>query len=232
MLPLRLITTLTLCLSCAFAGPVALFDSGPPNYSGAFTLLNAYQAESFTLPQAAVINSAEVFIYEVAIFNCTPPGMCPATPGDLHWIIYSNAAGMPGTALDSGISPQTVLATDPSPILVFAPIAIGDTFITTFSLGGLDLGAGTYWLALNEPAGAKNIGSFWISTGTAQSTGFKTTVPPDGVWTVRVDESPGENAPTHLAFHLDGTAAVPEPSTACLLGLGALVLTAITRRRR
>jgi len=221
------------------ASAAALYDNGA-NDNGNFTAATTgapgingghVTSDSFTLTQSATVTSVTF-----ALMTYASEGNIPS----VDWSITSAADG--GTVFGSGTGSLTNVF-DGNP-----PTTTGiDDYSSTFSTGSVALGAGTYWLTLQNgvsPSGSVDL--FWAeSDGPSQSWyDLQSVAPPlpgapltpanfgtDGVCDVA-----GANGDCSQSFAINGTPSgiggVPEPATWAMMLVGFFGLGAVLRSSR
>ena len=147
----------------------------------------------------------------------------------VDWIISSDAGGA-GTVFGQGIGTSV---SD-----VFQGVsALGlDMNLDTFSLGNLDLSAGTYWLTLENAVATNDDAAYW-NQGGGSSQAWEDTV---GLMTVDNNcggfggpPLGGPLASCAETFRINGTSGVtvPEPITLSFFGAGLVGAAALRRRK-
>lgn len=162
-----------------------------------------------------------------AIIGADEPPFVPV-PASLQWYV-TNAIG-------AGTTAANIIASGIAPLPTFPSSPDFDDMPLTILASGLDLPAGTYYLVFDGPATGD--GEWWgdhsgvittLASGFSVGSYFATQTPdpfaPASPFFV--------NTGSQFVFELDGTVAVPEPSTWMLLLSGfALAGVALRRRRR
>jgi hypothetical protein len=177
-----------------------------------------FTANQFTLSDAATIES-------VSFANLITAGQ---TVTALNWYIVANPFDAATEPLYQGSasSLNSVFKLNMSNVYYVNEV--------TFNVSPFTLNAGTYWLALGNATVSGGGNAFWMNDPSATNP----VSPYYGYGTVG-GSGPSAGSPavsigpeSSHAFQLYGTAAVPEPSTYALLGLGALAWAAFGRRKK
>jgi PEP-CTERM motif len=202
-------------LQAGSAMAVTLWNNGAPAVAspGGSNLSDTQQAQDFTLTSASSLTAVTFWSLEAAASDYV---------GSIFYQITNNQGGAPGTTV---INFGTV-----TPTRTAAGVSAGfNQFQNDFVLPAVNLAAGTYWLTLhNGPlTTTAPLDFYWswsdlnaINTPTARGREFLLN-PLDTQWRTNDQEH---------AFFITGTAAIPEPTTWLLTGLG--VATLAWRRRR
>ena len=206
----RLVLTAAICLGVAGALPGAvIFDNGGPNQVYGVNMSAFQVAEDFTLGGTSDLTNIRFWTIQSAANDYL---------GTLAWEVYADAPGSPGSLLQSGTASPAAGVTGQS--------ALGGAYLEyVYDIPvSFQLGAGTYWVALNNSPLNTVAPTEMLWSTTTNSTGGSSMYK-DGQWVSAVYD---------LAFRIDGTAVtsapVPEPGTFALLG-GGLAFAALLRRR-
>lgn len=201
-----------------------LWDNGDPLEQSLGANISAFViADQFSLSDPSTLESVTAF----ARTNDASVDFLSTFSGTLGWAIYSDSSMAPGTLLASGSDTNPVIT--PTGLLgeQDAEIFQLDAMITTPLLA-----AGEYWLALRaaawgapDPAGGDPFAwIFWQYT--AGITGNPLLADGDlanpTTWNLTTGRDP--------SFRIEGT-VIPEPGTMVLVGLGAIGMLAVRRRR-
>ena len=163
--------------------------------STAWTINFGYQvSDSFTLGSPATLTGAQIGLWVI-------PG---DTPTSVDWSIGSAAFGSDISSGTAGLSNA----------FQYNNVYGYDILELTFSLSGV-LGAGTYWLTLQNATSSSGDPVYWDQNSGPSSAQENT-----------LGVIPSES------FQVYGAGSVPEPSTICLLGIGMVGLAGYCRRRR
>jgi hypothetical protein len=205
-----------LAFGLAASAQAATIGNGPPNQTGGSDLNAFLEADNFSLGGSFTITQIKYWSLQNTLADYA---------GTTDWGFYTDASGVPGTALFSGNT-------------VAAGVATGNTtqglneFAYTFPVNVV-LGPGNFWLVLhNGPSNnIPNTTYYWAwssDTGNSQSMDV-----------VQMANAPviGLNPPTwsgnftELAFELTATQnGVPEPTSLALVG-GGLFAAWFVRRK-
>ncbi len=219
MLKNTILAVSVLALGLAGSAPAATIGNGPPNQTGGSDLNAFLEADNFTLGGSFTITQIKYWSLQNTLSDYA---------GSTDWGFYTDASGVPGTALFSGNAVATGVAT-------------GNTtqglneFAYMFAVNAV-LGPGNFWLVLhNGPSNnIPNTTYYWAwssDTGDSQST--------DVVQVANIANAPviGPNPLTwsgnftELAFNLTATQnGVPEPVSMSLVGGGLLAAWFVRRK--
>ncbi len=206
----RLVGIFLITPSC-FAS--VIWDNGNFDVTGAWDMSSFVQADDFELSSPDTLTTLRFWAIGGPTFS--------RFDGTIGWAFYDNNSGLPGSIITSGF--------DSSPTVVNTGVnfVLGDPiFRLDVSLGSINLGPDTYWLALQEgPIGSSFDGSsvYWVQSLSQQGL---TKVSDDNLqnpdWTFI------PTTPTDLSFQL-----IPEPGILSLILLAGfpLMLSNIWRRR-
>ena len=187
-----------------------IFTTGPINGTlDAWNLTSGYEeASSFTLTDPATIGNATFGLWVATGETLT----------SVDWAITSSVGGTPLPSAAGTVIPTSTLLTSDN--------SYGyDIYSESFSIPSIALGAGTYYLQLDNGVTTSSSSAYWDENDGANSTGY---IYDTSAWQTLASEIPGS---VSLAFTLSGATSVPEPGTLALAGMGALALGRLARRR-
>ncbi len=196
--------TLLVCLMLATASShgSSLFSQGPPN-DNAIDFVDFRTADDFQLGNDAVITGIS-FWYQAQ------------NQSDLisvAYAVYSDSGGALGGVLATG-SAMPLTSVD------------GNAFLASFSIPGLALNAGSYWLELHGGANLTDTSGFTVDWANADDNATHLALfDPTPTSPVTSSNNSGFE---QFAFELDG-AETPEPATMSLMIIAAIFL--VIRRR-
>lgn len=203
-----------LCLLMALpASAGVLYDNGPVNGTiQSWTINYGYQvADSFTLSSASTVTGANLYVWLYAGDNFT----------QVDWSILDGTGNALGATLASGTAAVTT---------TFQYTNGYDVDFSTFSiLPNVSLGAGTYFLMLQNAVSSSGDAVYWDenrgpSVAWESAIGYLT----PGAGGVCTAQS-GYCSQTFQV--LGTTGAVPEPGSLALVGSGILLLAGLLRRK-
>ncbi|MBI4890792.1 MAG: PEP-CTERM sorting domain-containing protein [Acidobacteria bacterium] len=190
------------------ASAATIHDNGAPNLAGASQMIEYLQADDFTL-------GAQYSLTGVRFWSLEGSGIYS---GSIDWSIRQNNGGLPDAIVTSGtVSPTRV---DSGP-------ALGLTlFQNDFSIGPVNVAAGTYWLVLNTTSAGQFPDFYWANSSTgAGLVGQEYELAGPGPWNPTFEQS----------FQIFGDRVVdqpvPEPGTWALLAGGLITLAAARRKK-
>jgi PEP-CTERM motif len=190
------------------ASAVTVFNNGVPDLVAGTGMTEFQVADNFTVSGSFDITNIRFW---------SAQDTASAYVGSVSWAIFSNAAGLPGASLNSGLA--TVAGTATGGITGFGYGVYSFDIPVSFTLG-----AGSYWLALhNGPlTNTTSAGDMtWATSGTGTG---PAAVYKDGTWISSGNES---------AFRIDGNVTVvPEPATTAMLMAGLLAVAGLRLSRR
>lgn len=215
MLKNTFVSVSILALGLVGSAHAAIIGNGPPNQTGGSDLNAFLEADNFTLAGSNTITQIKYWTLQNTLADYA---------GTTDWGFYTDASGVPGTALFSGNTMATGVAT-------------GNTtqglneFAYTFAVNVV-LGPGNYWLVLhNGPSNnIPNTMYYWAwssDTGNSQSMDVVQMVNAPVIGPNPPSTPPWTGNFTELAFQLT---TVPEPASMALVG-GGLFAAWFVRRK-
>ncbi|MEO8726846.1 MAG: PEP-CTERM sorting domain-containing protein [Acidobacteriaceae bacterium] len=165
---------------------------------------NAYNISTYAVTNSFVLNSSST-LNSVTFSN---------------WFFPSDSATTVDWAITTGVFSGTTLASGTASLtgtLIGQGLGFYDIYSELFSLGGVNLGAGTYYLQLSNEGTAQSSAGYWGESGGA-SLANQSTV--GGI----ISESFSINGS-------NGTPSIPEPGSLVLFGTGLLGVAGVLRRK-
>lgn len=203
-----------LVVSIPQAVPAAIvYDNGPPSVNAGNEMTAWIQAEDFTIGASTIT--------DVRFWN-NQSQASGVYNGSISWAIYADASGSPGATLFSGNTAAVTRA-------LMAVSGGFDEYQNNFSIGSINLGAGTYWLGLHNGPIANNGRAefFWAATNPNMTTpGHEFSLPSGPTW----DSTRTEHA--FVLYNNPATVVVPEPSTLAMGATALIVGLGLGLRRR
>jgi len=200
-----LMTICLICLTVQIAGAAVIFDNGAPDQQNGNEATLWIQSEDFMVKQPEILTDCHFWTLEG---YGAPYGGNP-WDGTLQYWVFADNGGTPGAIIDSG-SGQNIVKTGTGGTANGA-----NEFVYDFDLQQpVPLAADSiYWLGLHLASDYQDGDQiFWETTSQGWgSTGIESSGGTMDNWA---------NNGQHHAFYL----TTPEPTTICLLGLGALSL--------
>jgi hypothetical protein len=208
------ILALIFLLAAAPASAGVLYDNGPVNGTlDAFTINYGWTVtDSFGLSGASTVTGVDLAVWAY-------PG---DTPESVDWAITTDPFG--GSTFASGTAS---LANS----FLFTNEYGYDIDQESFSISGVALGAGTYWLQLSNAATSEDHQLYWDDNNglsTAWQANPSYDIAPYNL--VDYDGTAGTNSETFQILGTSG-AVVPEPGSVLLLGSGMLLFAGLLRRK-
>lgn len=210
-------TMLTLALATCGWAQAAVLVSNTPDRVGGDNMSIYKVADNFTLAGSFNITGFSFWSLQLAAADYS---------GAVHWAIYGDSSGSPGTLLDFG-SASPAGAAGPTGV---GPLGLYSEFQYTVSGLSLGLSTGSYWLALQN-------GSDGSTTYTDMMFGSSASgAAPAGKY-FDFGLSAWVNSDFQHAFQISGDAVttppgVPTPTTLALLMGGLLAAGGLRRTRR
>jgi hypothetical protein len=197
-----------------------VYSNGSPDNLGGLRVNGGFvSANDFHVGAPTTLTSFDW--YSLRVGNAGPLN----TTDNFSWTIFSDAAGQPGSAL-GGASVTGATGTRTAFYCCGTSHLYQTYSFSGIGLGGLSLGAGTYWLAIGNFAETLpgltgvNARAYWASS--SGFSGDESYTFNGGSWT---------EVPMEGAFTIYGTQAVPEPGSLALLALGLVALVPTFRRK-
>ena len=220
-----LATAAVMALSGAAANAAVVFQNPDPissstgNVDG-WNITNGFAvSDSFTLTSSSTLSSVDFLVWTSSGFDLTA----------IDWTISSGPGGA-GTTFGGALGAPVTEAFQGTNSFGF------DLNLDTFSLAGLNLGAGTYWLTLQNGNVIDGVSVYWDQgggpSGAWQNTeGDPSLLQPNGTCG-SFDQADTTNGSCAETFEINGTSEqVPEPVALSLFGAGLIGAAALRRRK-
>lgn len=185
--------------------------------------LSVFGAEGHIVGPSSIVIDGNSSTVETATFEIVVDKSDSPTAGGFEWQVGLTGQGMQFNVAAGAAATQT-LATDSTHVPAYFALNDSSEFLASTSFGGIRCGDMSNTLAVSNPIG-KSLGYFVVEfTDEMKAMGTHTLTNPPSFILLGDFESTENLTISDFTFTV-----VPEPTTLCLMGMGAM---AMLRRRR